>query len=98
MSKSNDEERRRAERHAINLPNEIVWNRSRAACRLVNVSESGALLEAELGAAIGDDVEMELPGGGSLLGKVVRITKAHIALSFPGALLVAPILAQAGST
>lgn len=97
MGQSNTDERRGTGRHAVNLPNEVVWNEQRTACRLVNVSEHGALLEAELGATLGDDVEVELPGGGNMLGKVVRITKAHIALSFPGALLVAPILEQAGA-
>ena len=98
MGKSNADERRYAGRHAVNLPNEIVWNEQRTSCRLVNVSESGALLETELGAALGDNVEMELPGGGNMLGKVVRISKAHIALSFPGALLVAPILERVAAT
>ena len=88
-------ERRIAERHVVNLPNQIVVKDQRVDCRLVDVSSSGALLESDALATVGSDVALLLPGVGEIVGKVVRVSATHIALSFPGVLAIAPLLEQA---
>ena len=88
-------DRRRSERFEVNLPSHVTWQDSRVPCRMVDVSASGALLETKLKAALGEKVAVDLPSGESVLGRIVRITGSHIALSFPGMLLVAPLLAEA---
>jgi PilZ domain len=88
-------ERRIAERHLVNLPNQIVVKDQRVDCRLIDISSSGALLETDQQAMVGSDVAVSLPGVGDMIGKVVRVSATHIALSFPGVLAIAPLLEQA---
>jgi len=88
-------ERRVAERHIVDLPNHIIVKNQRVNCRLVDVSSSGALLETDELASVGSDVAISLPGVGDIVGKVVRVSTTHIALSFPGVLAIAPLLEHA---
>ena len=89
------DERRIAERHVVNLPNKITIQDQRVDCRLVDVSTTGALLQTDALATVGSDVAVSLPGVGDIVGKVVRVTATHIALSFPGVLAISPLLEQA---
>ena len=99
MTESNDPaDRRTAKRYAVNLPNRIVVDNKPIDCRLVDVSKSGALIEtdSDVTASVGSSLKVNFPDGQEKVGKVVRLTATHIALSFPGELLVAPLLERAG--
>ncbi len=89
------DDRRTAKRYAVDLPNQIVVKNQRIDCRLVDISSTGALLKSDQKATIGADVAVALPGIGEMVGKVVRVSSSHIALSFPGILAIAPVLEQA---
>lgn len=97
MTESNDpQDRRVAKRYTVNLPNLIVVDNRQVDCRLVDVSKSGALIETDVTASVGSNLVVNFPDGQEKVGKVVRLTATHIALSFPGELLVAPLLERAG--
>ena len=94
-AKPDGRERRGAERHLVNIPNEINLHDKRVPCRLVDVSDTGALIETRESAVVGSNVAISLPGLGDMVGTVVRVTATHVALSFPGILAIAPVLAHA---
>lgn len=96
MEERNDgRERRVAERFVVNLPNQIIVGDRRIDCRLVDISNTGALIETEERASVGADLHIMFPDGQDKIGRVVRLTETHIALSFPGELMVAPLLERA---
>lgn len=94
MSKTEAEnERRRAPRHAVDLPATVTFAGRKVACRLANISRTGALIGAADGLAIGTRVEIDLPGNGPVEANVVRVSGNHAALMFPGVVVLAPLLA-----
>ncbi len=89
----NNDERRRSPRRAVDLPAFVTIRGKRVPCRLANVSRSGALIAAPEDLAIGAQVELDLPGTGPVGAKVVRTSASHVALMFPGLVVLAPRLA-----
>ncbi len=56
MEEHNDgRDRRVAERFVVNLPNQIIVGDRRIDCRLVDISNSGAVIETEERASVGTD-------------------------------------------
>ncbi len=75
-------ERRRKHRRKTNLKTTVTLKGITLACRLVNLSTTGALIAASFHPPIGAKVELDLPGMGSAAAAVARVTSAYIALSF----------------
>lgn len=86
-------ERRRAPRHAVDLPTSVTIGGRRVPCRLANISQSGALIAASENLSVGSKVELDLPGAGPVDANVVRLTGSHAALMFPGVVVLTPLLA-----
>lgn len=84
----NNSERRAATRYAVNLPTHLVIQGVEAECRLIDISTSGALLKTNRAAVVGDKISVDLPGLGPTIGNVVRITDSHMAIAFPGILVI----------
>jgi hypothetical protein len=84
----NSNERRAARRYAVNLPTHLVIQGVEAECRLIDISTSGALLKTDRAAVVGDKISVDLPGLGPTIGNVVRITESHMAIAFPGILVI----------
>ena len=81
-------ERRLSPRYAVNLPAHLSIQGVAAECRLIDISAGGALLKTKRAAIVGDKVSVDLPGLGPTIGSVVRITEAHMAITFPGLLVI----------
>ncbi len=75
-------ERRRKRRRKTNLKATVTLKGITLACRLVNLSTTGALIAASFHPPIGAKVVLDLPGKGSTAAAVARVTSAYIALSF----------------
>ncbi|MBI3708137.1 MAG: PilZ domain-containing protein [Proteobacteria bacterium] len=84
-------ERRSAPRRVVNLPTHVTVRGSRVACRLIDVSQGGALLAGKAELKYGSKVMLDLPGIGSVTASVVRVTPTHFALAFPGVVVMAPV-------
>ncbi len=69
-------------RRNTNLKTTVTLKGITLACRLVNLSATGALIAASFHPPIGAKVELDLPGKGSAAAAVARVTSAYIALSF----------------
>ncbi|MET1025965.1 MAG: PilZ domain-containing protein [Dongiaceae bacterium] len=82
------QERRASPRYAVNLPTHLSIRGAEVPCRLVDISASGALLQTNRMAQVGDKISVDLPGLGPTIGNVVRITKSHLAVGFPGLLVI----------
>ncbi len=85
-------ERRKAPRHSVSLPVHIMVRGERVACRMHNVSTGGALLDRIAGIELDTEVEVDIPGIGNTVGRVVRVSASYIALAFSGLLVISPIL------
>jgi len=81
-------ERRLSPRYAVNLPTHLAIQGVDAECRLIDISASGALLKTNRPAMVGDKVSVDLPGLGPTIGTVVRISASHMAIAFPGLLVI----------
>ena len=92
--RSNKSDRRAFPRYAIDLPANLSINGATAACHLVDISASGALLRTGRRLGIGDRVSVDLPHCGPTIGTVVRLTASHVAVSFRGLLLVSKLYEQ----
>lgn len=88
------DDRRAHQRFNVDLPTTLTVNGQAVSCRLVDVSASGALVYTDKKVELGDKVTIDLPNHGTLLGKVVRLSKSHIALSFPGLVVVSRLWAE----
>ncbi len=66
----------------MNLKTTVTLKGLTLACRLFNLSATGALIAASFHPPIGSRVELDLPGKGSAAAAVARVTSAYIALSF----------------
>ena len=84
-------DRRAFPRYAIDLPAHLSVNGVSAACHLVDVSASGALIRTERRLGVGDRISVDLPHCGPTIGTVVRLTHSHVAVSFRGLLLVSKL-------
>ena len=85
-------ERRAHQRHVVDLPTHIVVNGQAVACRLVDMSRGGALVEAPVPVTVGDRVLLDLPDQGRVIATIVRTTPVSFALAFAGTV----ILSKAG--
>jgi hypothetical protein len=81
-------ERRASPRYAVNLPTHLSIQGVDAECRLIDISATGALLKTNRAAVVGDKISVDLPGLGPTIGNVVRITDSHMAIAFPGLLVI----------
>jgi PilZ domain len=88
-------ERRRAERFIVNLPAQVLIKGRRVTCQLLDISETGALVETSGEVAIGDRVSLDLPKGGPTIGTVVRVSANHIAMAFPGIVVISQLVEPA---
>jgi hypothetical protein len=85
-------ERRRAHRFVVNLPTDVMIKGARVLCRLIDISESGALIETSGPVSVGDKVSLDLPKVGPTIATVVRVSPTHIAMAFPGAIIISSIV------
>ena len=85
-------DRRRAQRYVVNLPTDVLIKGARVTCRLVDISEGGALVETSGPVAVGDKVSLDLPKVGPTIATVVRVSPSHIAMAFPGAIIISSIV------
>ena len=85
-------ERRAHQRHVVDLPTHIVVNGQGVACRLVDMSRGGALVEAPVPVTVGERVLLDLPDQGRVIATIVRTTPVSFALAFAGTV----ILSKAG--
>lgn len=90
-------DRRTSPRHVVNLPTQVSIRGQKVVCRLIDISEGGALIESSGPVKTGDKVSLDIPNIGPTIATVVRITPSHIAMSFPGAVVISSLLAK-GST
>jgi hypothetical protein len=76
-------ERRAKPRRVVNLPTSIAADGRRVDCRLIDISDAGALVEApSLTPSMGAEVDLDLPNYGAASGDVVRLAPPHFALAF----------------
>jgi hypothetical protein len=85
-------ERRRAERYIVNLPTDVMIKGRRVTCKLIDISEGGALIETSGPVTVGDKVSLDLPNVGPTIATVVRVSPSHIAMAFPGAIIISSIV------
>lgn len=83
-----NDERRASQRYAVNLPTHLSVQGVDAECRLIDISATGALLKTNRAAVVGDKISVDLPGLGPTIGTVVRISESHLAVAFPGLLVI----------
>ncbi len=88
------EDRRAHRRYAVDLPIDVTLNGQVVSCRLVDISAGGALVRTERRVEVGDKVAIDLPNEGTIIGTVVRLTPSHIAVSFPGLVVVSRFLPE----
>lgn len=87
-SRPEGSERRRHTRYVVDLPTHIVINGRAIACRLIDVSRGGALVEAPTPVTVGDRVLLQMPGKGDVVAMVVRATPISFALAFAGTIVL----------
>lgn len=85
-------ERRRAPRHQVDVATHVSVDNRRIACRLVDISAGGARIHAAARLEPGKTLQVELPGLGAVPATVVRAASDHVALAFPGVVLIGPVL------
>ncbi len=85
-------DRRRSQRYVVNLPTDVLIKGNRVTCRLIDISENGALIETSGPVAVGDKVSLDLPKVGPTIATVVRVSPSHIAMAFPGAIIISSIV------
>lgn len=93
--RSSARDRRAYPRYSVDIPAHLEINGKSARCRLVDVSAGGALLRTTRTMMVGDTVSVDLPHCGPTLGKVVRLTPSHVAVSFRGLLVVSKVTSAA---
>ena len=96
MPKNRDEvnasDRRQDPRFVVNLPAHVTIRGERVLCRLIDISEHGALVETEGPVHVGDKVSLDLPKIGPTIATVLRITPSHMAMIFPGAVVISSLV------
>lgn len=76
------QERRRTPRRAVALDGVLRSAGVGVPCRVHNISELGALVQAEAWLRIGDRVTVEVPDIGAMAGGVVRVSSNTVAIAF----------------
>ena len=76
-------DRRAAPRRRVNLSTSLLADGRRIDCRLIDISNSGALVEAaSLTPDLGAKIDLALPNQGMAAAAVVRLVPPHVALAF----------------
>ena len=91
LDRGSPSDRRAFPRYAIDAPAHLSINGVSAACHLVDVSASGALIRTDRRLGIGDRISVDLPHCGPTIGTVVRLTQSHVAVSFRGLLVISKL-------
>jgi PilZ domain len=76
------QERRHAERIAVNLAGHVRIGGRRIAAKIVNISRTGALVEIEARVSVREAVTIEFPDRPEVRGRVVRVTSTYVAVTF----------------
>ena len=96
MSKDNAEvgsgDRRHDPRFVVNLPAHVTIRGERVLCKLIDISLHGALVETSGPVHVGDKVSLDLPNIGPTIATVLRITPTHMAMVFPGAVVISSLI------
>jgi hypothetical protein len=85
-------DRRQDPRFVVNLPAHVTIRGERVLCKLIDISEHGALVETEGPVHVGDKVSLDLPKIGPTIATVLRITPSHMAMIFPGAVVISSLV------
>lgn len=75
-------ERRQTPRIAIVAPSALRSEEGIVSCEAVNISAGGARLNADCNVDLGDPIQFELPGVGSLQGEVIRKSDRETVVRF----------------
>lgn len=86
------DERRHDPRFVVNLPAHVTIRGERVLCKLVDISLHGALVETAGPVHVGDKVSLDLPNIGPTIATVLRITPTHMAMVFPGAVVISSLI------
>jgi hypothetical protein len=86
------DDRRHDPRFVVNLPAHVTIRGDRVLCKLVDISLHGALVETAGPVHVGDKVSLDLPNIGPTIATVLRITPTHMAMVFPGAVVISSLL------
>jgi hypothetical protein len=86
------EDRRHDQRFVVNLPAHVTIRGDRVLCKLIDISLHGALVETAGPVHVGDKVSLDLPNIGPTIATVLRITPTHMAMVFPGAVVISSLV------
>jgi hypothetical protein len=86
------EDRRHDPRFVVNLPAHVTIRGDRVLCKLIDISLHGALVETSGPVHVGDKVSLDLPNIGPTIATVLRITPTHMAMVFPGAVVISSLI------
>ena len=96
MSEDNEQpaadDRRHDPRFVVNLPAHVTIRGERVLCKLIDISLHGALVENSGQVHVGDKVSLDLPNIGPTIATVLRITPTHMAMVFPGAVVISSLI------
>jgi hypothetical protein len=82
-SRPTKDDRRTRPRRTVNLPTSVATEGRKVDCRLIDISDAGALVEAPaLTPPLGAEVDLDLPSVGPATGAVVRRAPPHFAMAF----------------
>jgi len=87
-----DDDRRHDRRFVVNLPAHVTIRGERVLCKLIDISLHGALVETSGPVHVGDKVALDLPNIGPTIATVLRITPTHMAMVFPGAVVISSLI------
>ena len=89
------DDRRHDPRFVVNLPAHVTIRGDRVLCKLIDISLHGALVETTGPVHVGDKVSLDLPNIGPTIATVLRITPTHMAMVFPGAVVISSLVPKA---
>ena len=89
---TSNEDRRHDPRFVVNLPAHVTIRGERVLCKLVDISLHGALVETAGPVHVGDKVSLDVPNVGPTIATVLRITPTHMAMVFPGAVVISSLI------
>jgi hypothetical protein len=92
MAKDEIDDRRHDPRFVVNLPAHVTIRGDRVLCKLIDISLHGALVETAGPVHVGDKVSLDLPNIGPTIATVLRITPTHMAMVFPGAVVISSLI------
>lgn len=85
-------DRRHDPRFVVNLPAHVTIRGETVLCKLIDISQHGALVETAGPVHVGDKVSLDLPKIGPTVATVLRITPTHMAMVFPGSVVISSLL------